>query len=227
MRFCYFAIFEGSQSVSAQDLALVRECVRGLGGLSKGHLYTPAVARDLHADGHPSPLFALQLFFDEISSLEAAIGPRGAVKRLANDGELTRLGNAQITQQAMLNREVAVPEAAPAARDACSYLVHYPGPAENLNEWLAHYAERHLPLMASLPGVREVEMLTRIDWVDAMPWRRSHHMQRNRVMFDSPEALTAALRSPTRREMRQDLEGFPRFSGGNFHFPMTTEVVRP
>jgi hypothetical protein len=52
-------------------------------------------------------------------------------------------------------------------------------------------------------------------------------MQRNRVMFDSPEALTAALQSPVRHELRADFHTFPPFEGGNFHYPMWTDTIRP
>jgi len=52
-------------------------------------------------------------------------------------------------------------------------------------------------------------------------------MQRNRVMFDSAEALTAALASPARLQLRRDFEKFPPYEGGIFHYPMATEEVRP
>jgi hypothetical protein len=81
--------------------------------------------------------------------------------------------------------------------------------------------------MARFPDIREIEILTPIEWIDAMPWRRVHHMQRNRVMFDSPAALTAALTSPVRHEMRADFADFPPYEGGVFHFPFATEAVRP
>jgi hypothetical protein len=45
-------------------------------------------------------------------------------------------------------------------------------------------------------------------------------MQRNKVVFDSPDALNAALASPVRHEMRADFKNFPPFSGANLHFPM-------
>jgi hypothetical protein len=67
--------------------------------------------------------------------------------------------------------------------------------------------------------------LTRVDWVSHLPMRKVNHMQRNRVMFDSPEALTAALQSPVRHELRADFHTFPPFEGGNFHYPMWTESV--
>jgi hypothetical protein len=50
-------------------------------------------------------------------------------------------------------------------------------------------------------------------------------MQRNKVVFDSPAALTAALNSPVRHEMRAAFHRFPSFTGPITHFPMTTRTV--
>jgi len=52
-------------------------------------------------------------------------------------------------------------------------------------------------------------------------------MQRNKVAFDSADALTRALNSPVRHEMRADFKTFPRFSGPNTHYAMTTRLLRP
>jgi hypothetical protein len=50
-------------------------------------------------------------------------------------------------------------------------------------------------------------------------------MQRNKVAFDSAEALTAALNSPVRKEMRADYAALPPFSGRVTHYPMATSVI--
>ena len=140
------------------------------------------------------------------------------------------LAAADVTQQAMVARAFAVPE--PALRNApgtpyCTYLVSYEGEAEDLNAWHAHYLEKHTVHMARFPGLRELEVCTRLDWVSLLPWRRVDFMQRNKVAFDSPEALTQALHSPVRHEMRADYQTFPAFTGPTNHFAMATRVLRP
>ena len=45
------------------------------------------------------------------------------------------------------------------------------------------------------------------------------------VAFDSPAALSAALNSPLREEMRADFRKFPPFSGRVTHFPMLTRSM--
>ena len=46
-----------------------------------------------------------------------------------------------------------------------------------------------------------------------------------RSRFDSAEALTAALNSPVRKEMRADYAKLPAFSGRVTHYPMATSVL--
>ncbi|HEX9210813.1 MAG TPA: hypothetical protein VF901_09900 [Bradyrhizobium sp.] len=109
---------------------------------------------------------------------------------------------------------------------ACSYLVHYPGPVEDINAWNLRYLEHHPAIMRTFPDVRQVEIYTRIDWVDRLPSQRVEHMQRNKLVFDSPEALAHALSSDVIKRMRKDFVEFPPFAGGNKH-SMLTRTVRP
>jgi len=51
-------------------------------------------------------------------------------------------------------------------------------------------------------------------------------MQRNKVVFDSAAALTAALNSPVREEMRADYKQFPPFTNDNVHYPLATLEIR-
>ena len=111
----------------------------------------------------------------------------------------------------MLVRPFAVPEPAfktAAGEPHCTYLVSYEGEAEDSNAWHAHYLEHHTRHMAMFPGIREAEVYTRLDWVSLLPFTRLSFMQRNKVVFDSAEALHRALNSPVRHEMRADFKTF-------------------
>jgi hypothetical protein len=130
----------------------------------------------------------------------------------------------------MLTRVFPVPDARFRTADGalpCTYLVDYPGEADDPNQWLAHYIAHHPPIMARFPGIREIEIYTRIDWCGCLPWQRVDHLQRNKVVFDSPADLTTALNSPVRHEMRADFNRFPPYRGGNTHYPMATLTVTP
>jgi hypothetical protein len=150
---------------------------------------------------------------------------------VAADGPLMALAvPPSFTQQAMLARSFAVPDTMFRTRDGarhCTYLVAYEGTAEDLPAWLSHYLAHHAAIMARFPGIRQVEVCTRIDWCGGLPWPRVDHMQRNKVVFDDAAALTAALNSPVRHEMRADFGKFPPFTGPVSHFPMATRIVRP
>ncbi|MEX6507836.1 EthD family reductase [Jiella sp. M17.18] len=230
MTFSYIVFFTGDDPaarISDSDRASVRSAIGGLSGMTKGRLYTPETASDLYNDDGHSPLFGFQLYFETVEALEAAVSAGGPLQALAAPGALPSLAATQATQQAMLTRSFHVPEPAPLSPEACSYVVHYPGPAADTNAWLSHYIHHHPPIMQRFPGVRELEILTRIDWIDALPWRRVNHLQRNRILFDSAKALEDALHSPVRHEMRADFGDFPPYEGGNFHYPVATEEVAP
>ena len=130
----------------------------------------------------------------------------------------------------MVVRRFPVPDRVfrtPAGSLPCSYLIHYPGEAEDLDLWNDHYIAHHAPIMARFPNIREIEICTRLDWCGSLPWPRVNHMQRNKVVFDDTAALAAALNSPVREEMRADYRQFPPFQGGSRHYPMATlEVSR-
>jgi uncharacterized protein (TIGR02118 family) len=213
---------------SAEDLARFREIVRRTPGLERGIVFTPERARDPYLETAVPPQLAAELYFGDIAALEAAAAADGHLQQLAALATLPSLAGVPTRQQAMLVRRFAVPEAdMPAPAPCCSYLVGYRGPAEDLNRWLSHYIEHHPPLMARFPGIREIEVSTRIDWYGFLPWPHETCMLRNRVVFDSAAALAAALASPVRHEMRADYANFPPFSGEVFHYPMATQVISP
>jgi hypothetical protein len=81
--------------------------------------------------------------------------------------------------------------------------------------------------MARLPGIRELEIYTRLDWVSALPFGRVSFMQRNKVAFDSADALTQALNSAIRHELRACFRTFPPFTGPNTHHAMASRVLHP
>lgn len=212
MDLCWFAQSRGI--VPNVDLTGVLASVPGA---TRALIHTPAATHDpyLH-DGAP-PSLSLQVYFGDIGELEAALSGGGALMAL-----LSLLGP-DFDHQAMLVRDF--PVASPGARGACTYLVAYEGTADDLPAWLAHYLRHHAAIMTRFPGIRQVEVCTRIDWCGELPWRRVDHMQRNKVVFDDQLALTAALNSPVRHEMRTDFEKFPPFTGPVSHFPMLTKMV--
>jgi hypothetical protein len=219
----YFAMFRHHTEVQPHALGQLADLIARTPGLGKGLVYTPSSTSDPYLYDGPPPMLGLQLDFADIADLEAAIAPTGHLQAL-----VSLVPGAEVAQQAMLTRRFPVPDLTfPAPEPHCTYLVSYEGEAEDANVWLAYYIAHHPPIMARFPGIREIGICTRIDWCGFLPFRRVNYLQRNKVVFDSPEALTAALNSPVRHEMRADFKKFPPYTGGNTHFPMLTRTVRP
>jgi uncharacterized protein (TIGR02118 family) len=202
--FCLFLVF-------SEPFDGIPPLISGIPGLDKVHIYTPGRARDPFLDDGAPPPLALQLYFAQLSALESAVA-----------GSLSPV-RAICQVQAMLVRPFAVPQ--PREDPLCTYLVAYEGKAEDENAWHAYYLAHHPALMAKLPGIRELEIYTPVQWVCPPGWRPMECMQRNKVAFDSAEALSAALNSPQRKEMRADYAKLPAFSGRVTHYPMATSVI--
>jgi uncharacterized protein (TIGR02118 family) len=229
--FLMFSDPTGERRIQFDDLESMAQLVRSIPDMTEGLLFTPLEQQVDHpykADG-AGPVLALQLRFPDPFACEAAADRDGSLAELADGAGLSSLVGLEVTHQAMLTRSFPVDVAAhPAGTTTpCSYLVHYPGPAEDINAWNLHYLEHHPQIMRTFPGVRQIEIYTRIDWVDRLPSRRVEYMQRNKLVFDSPAALSRALSSDVIKRMRADFVQFPPFAGGNKHFPMLTRTVRP
>ncbi len=227
MMLTWIATFRHDGAVASDDLGWLRQVVAATPGAERGVIYTPAQTHDPYLDNGRPPALALQLYFAEIAALEAALDRGGHLQALAALDALPSLHGAAVTQQAMLMRGFRAPDAVAAGVCRCAYLVTYEGTAEDLNAWTAHYVASHTTVMARFPGIREVEVCTRLDWCGFLPWPRVDAMLRNKVVFDDPAALTAALNSPVRHEMREDYRHFPPFSGEVTHFPMHAGEIIP
>ena len=228
MTICLFLSLRSAAGHSTVENAKLDALVRTTPGLIKGLVHSAASASDPYVKDGPSPSLVLQLYFTDLPDLENALSRRGHLAALAASAEFPTLARAEIAHQAMFARQFAVPDPAFKIRLGeahCTYLVSYEGEAEDLNAWHAHYLESHIDHMAAFPGIRELEIYTRLDWVSRQPWARQNFMQRNKVVFDSTDALQSALHSPVRHAMREDFKRFPKFSGPNNHFAMATRVV--
>lgn len=227
MRFCHFITFESvgeARSLAASDRHAIVECLAAMQGLHHALMHEPAATSDPYLNDGAPPILALQLYFDELAALEAASSAGPLLAKLSVAGALPSLTDTRCSQQAMAVRTFPVPDPRP-TRDGdlrCTYLVAYEGTADDVNAWLGHYIGHHPPIMARFPGIREIEIYTRMDWCGVLPFPRVDFLQRNKVVFDSQDALTAALNSPVRHEMRADFKEFPPFSGRNTHYPMLT-----
>ena len=193
-----------------------------ISGLERCEIGLPAEVQTYHGDA-PVPALALRLDFTTLPALERELAEGGGVHELSASALWAALPLDEVMQQAMLRRCFL---RRGGADTGCDYLVHYPGQAEDFNAWLRYYLDHHAPIMTSYPLVRGVDVFTRVDWCDAMPWQRVAYMQRNRIAFESAQDLLDALNSPVRERMRQDHARFPAYSDGSRHYPVRVTRLR-
>jgi uncharacterized protein (TIGR02118 family) len=222
---CFFLVGHGKPAREARSLNLSRFELtqRDVEGLRRFVIHLPAESDDCDplskSDASARPRCVLQGYFDDLDLLEQALQPMGAIQDVVNESSSTGL---TFTQQAMAVRRFTTPDPGDFGTRAvrCTYLVSYEGEAQDFNAWLSHYLAHHPPLMAQLPGIRELEIYTRLDYRSGLGIERATAMQRNKVVFDDPASLAAALASPIRASMKQDFNSFPPYSGATLHFPM-------
>lgn len=228
----FIAVDAPRDPVPEAILSKISACIAATPGLERAEVFTPATAHDPYLDDGAPPPLAIQIDFRSLLDLEAACSVGGHLQGLVSAGlpDTNTNGGTRVMQQAMVTRRWPGPDPVfrnPPGTPHCTYLVDYPGPADDLVAWLSHYVGSHQPVMMRFPGIREIDICTRCDWVSALPFARADSMLKNKVVFDSPEALTAALRSPVREAMRADFRDFPPFQGGNTHYPMFTRTIWP
>jgi uncharacterized protein (TIGR02118 family) len=220
MQICLFLI--GAEPL--RDATALRTAAAGMDGLQRLIVHE-AMAVDVDpriAPAPDAPSCVLQWYFDELDSLEAASATNGPIHRALRAGMRDTSDAGPFAQQTMAVRTLAPPQARVPREDVqqCTYLVGYEGPAQDFNAWLTHYLSNHPPLMLQLPGLRELEIYTRLDSASGLPFAHATAMQRNKVVFDSATALADALHSPIRAAMRRDFDSLPSYSGATPHFAM-------
>ena len=230
MAISWFCIFQHDDSVrrlsAAEHQGLVK-LLRGCPGLVEGHLYTSSPLSHPYSADSTGPILALELEFATIADCELNLTDNAHLLRLADPDFLPSLRGTDVAQQGMLVRHLPVASAvtATADRSLCTYLVDYPGPAEDEQEWHRNYLESHAAIMCKFPGLRAAAVYTPATIVSQLPVRIASSMLRNKVAFDSAEALGAALASPVRDELRADIAKFPPYAGSSSHVPMDTVII--
>jgi hypothetical protein len=224
-----FIVYRDAEGqLSDADLQSVTDVVQALPGLQDGLAFTPIAAageQPFASDGRGPPL-VLQLDFATAQDLDAALMGAGSLAQIVRPGALPSLANAAVACQRLIGRRFATPDPVfrlPHGSLACTFLVDYPGATDNLEAWLDHYDAHHPPIMTRFPEIREVATFRPdAEATNDLPCARETSMQRNKVVFDTPDKLAAALASPVMAEMRADSAAFPPYSQRPTHFVMAT-----
>jgi hypothetical protein len=226
MTIAYFLVFSGP----AEFGDAVRNWLKGApaalfkaaAGLETLDLYTPErSAKDPYLHDGPGPLAMLQAGFRTVNDLEALLA--GAEFRATVVAPSPAPPDkVSLVHDAMEQRFYPVEgEAQPGPLTApISYVVRYQRPAANEAEFIAHYVAHHPQIQARFPCIRSIMCYVPIRWTDPTPITQASYLLGNEVVFDTVEALDAALNSPVRHELREDFKRFPKFEGRNTHYAM-------
>lgn len=212
-----------AQGEAARDWAVQQlvPALKALPALDSLDFFTPEESEDPYLDDGPGPAFMVQADFASVDALQTALSDHGLAS-LLRDG-----GAKSITfgHEALETMPFTVAgQAAPQPRTApVSYVVRYHRPAENEAEFVAHYVDHHPAILGEFPGVRNVFCYLPVDWVDPIGLPRENLMLGNEVVFDSVDALNAAMASDVRHKLRDDYKTFPAFTGRNTHHAMTRQ----
>jgi hypothetical protein len=234
MPFCFFLTAQPASPVSIDADRLesaILALSTAIAGLRKLVLHLPTLlnANDPYLHAELPPACVLQLYFDDLGQLEAALGESSPLAAVTRADRFPILARCTWSQQAMAVRRFDTPEAAAARHphEQFTYLVEYHGHAKDDDLWLSRYVQQHPPIMVTLPAVREVEVCSRVDYCSALPAARANALQRNKVVFDTAAALAGSLHSPVRHALRKDFESLPPFSGATPHYPMRSVIAAP
>jgi uncharacterized protein (TIGR02118 family) len=195
-----------------------------LPGLCAVDLYRPlrgATHDPFHDDGH-GPLLMAMLQFPTRERLEAGLadsrfGLGGAPADVAITGTAFERRFYPVTGE---------PNPGP-LRAPFSYVVRYHHPADDVEEFVAHYIADHPPILGKLPEIRSVLCYLPLASAAAGVLPPADYMVGNEVVFDTPEAFNAAMASPVRHELRAHFHKFPKFTGRNTHHPMLRRQLVP
>jgi uncharacterized protein (TIGR02118 family) len=104
-----------------------------------------------------------------------------------------------------------------------SYFVRYE--VEAPDEFIRHYRDRHVPILARWPGMRRILLHTNLKVQDPFQVDRGKAFLVAQLEFESQADLDHALASPERAEARRDSQAFPPHEGKVFHQAMAQEEV--
>jgi uncharacterized protein (TIGR02118 family) len=106
-----------------------------------------------------------------------------------------------------------------------SYFVRYENLTGNTEQFLNHYRDLHVPILARWPGIQAIYLHTPATVQDTRQVIPGESTLMAQMVFASDTDLAMALRSDERAEARADFERFPSFRARVTHQAMRGEVM--
>jgi len=213
---CEIAWAVAAPANSASAAHRLRHAGATLPGLRWLDLYAPAAAaaNDPYVQDGPAPTYLAMFAFPSLADLD----------RAANTKTFASLVSSLPVLTCSALRHLDFPtgdSTTPAPLTApFSYVVRYHRPAHDEAAFVRNYLAGHPPLLARLPGIRNVMCYLPLSWRRADGPSPADYLIGNEVTFSDAASFDVAMASPIRYELRAHYHTLPRFSGHNTHFPM-------
>ena len=189
-----------------------------LPGIERIDRYDLAEFDDPMTNDGKGPIVTLQVCFSDTDSLNAGLRS-SELKSIAD--KLAGLPGASLSHDAMdmLFFPVAGEDEPGEWTAPLSYVVRYHHPSEEPKAFVEFYITHHPQVEANFPNIRSIMCYVPIEFEAHADIHHENYMLGNEVVFDSTEALHAALTSPVLKDMKADSANFPDY-GHNTHFAM-------
>ena len=188
-------------------------------GIKSISFFSPCPANDPFIDDLNPPELVVQINVEALPDLNKAF----QISSLQNQFSTITTGSTsyEVFQTLAFN----VPDIDdPTIRTApVSFMVRYFPPVADEKLFCEHYLANHPPILAKLPGIRNIFCYLPLNWEHPMKVSNSGSMLGNEVVFDSSESFDLAQASDVRKLLRDDFNSFPIKAGPNSHFAMYRE----
>jgi len=218
---------EQAEAVAAWFEAAPLAALKARAEVKSINLFGFEKAHDPYLDDGAGPLLLVELGFDDVAGMEAALGAADVLDALGDAATLP-VADCAVTLDAFEVVHQILPgetQATAQRRAPMSYVVRYYRPAEDEKAFTDFYIENHPPLLAEFPNIRGVMCFLPVEWRNPTALPMADCMLGNEVVFDSVADFDAAMASDVRHRLRADYMQFPKFSGPVTHFMMRRRSV--
>ncbi|MAF48261.1 MAG: hypothetical protein QGH73_07265 [Rhodospirillales bacterium] len=178
-------------------------------------LFTPDQAEDPYVDDKAPPALMLEIDVADTDALDAVFNDAAIRASIEAAGPSAKAD----AFEALAFPIEGVDD--PAIRTApMSFVVRYYGPVTDEKLFVQYYLDKHPPILAEMPGIRNVFCYRPVPWSNPIQIPMSGCILGNEVVFDNLGDLNAALASEVRHRLREDYNSFPVLPGPNTHYAM-------
>lgn len=178
-------------------------------------LFTPDKAEDPYVDDGAPPALMVQIDVADRNALDALFADREIRSLIEAAGPTAKADAFEVSAFPVSGVDDPALRTAP-----MSFVVRYFAPVSDEILFRSYYLENHPPIMADMPGIRNVLCYVPVNWSNPTDILGSGCILGNEVVFDSLGGLNAALASDVRHRLRDDYKSFPVKPGPSTHYAM-------